>query len=67
MGDKECAHCDAHFQEELDSLKVSVTRLTSLLEQAMRNVSDEGPSTKPAAAAKAQAMNHHKEVTKERV
>jgi hypothetical protein len=33
--------------EELESLKVSVARLTSLLEQAIRNVSGEGPSNQP--------------------
>jgi hypothetical protein len=32
MEDKERTHCDAYFQEELESLKTSVTRLTSLLE-----------------------------------
>jgi hypothetical protein len=42
--DKECAHRDAHFQEELKSLKVSVARFTSLFEQALRNSSSEGPS-----------------------
>jgi hypothetical protein len=47
MEDEECAHCDAYFQEELESLKVSVARLTSLLEQAIRNVSGEGPSNQP--------------------
>jgi hypothetical protein len=30
MEDKERAHCNAHFQEKLKSLKVSVARLTSL-------------------------------------
>ena len=50
MEDEERAHRDAHFQEELDSLKASVTSLTSLLEQALRNASDEGPSTRPTAA-----------------
>jgi len=33
----------AHFQEELDYLKVSVTRLNSLFEYALRNVSGESP------------------------
>jgi len=32
MEDEERAYREAHFQEELDSLKVSVARLTSLLE-----------------------------------
>jgi hypothetical protein len=47
MEDEEHAYGDAHFQEELDSLKVSVTRSTSLLEQVLRNASGEGLSNKP--------------------
>ena len=39
MEGEERAHRDAHFQEELESLKASVARLTSLLEQSLRNVS----------------------------
>ena len=41
MEDEERAHRDAHFQEELDSLKASMASLTSLLEQALRNTSGE--------------------------
>jgi hypothetical protein len=48
MEDEERAYGEAHFQEELDSLKDSVARLTSLLEHALRNTSGEGPSTRPA-------------------
>jgi hypothetical protein len=48
MEDEECAYREAHFQEELDSLKDSVARLTSLFEHALRNTSGEGPSTRPA-------------------
>jgi hypothetical protein len=48
MEGEERAHRDAHFQEELESLKVSVARLTSLLEQTLRNASGEGPSNRPA-------------------
>jgi hypothetical protein len=47
MKDEERSHCDAYFQEELEFLKVSVARLTSLLEQAIRNFSGEGPSNQP--------------------
>jgi hypothetical protein len=47
MEDEEHAHRDAHFQEELESLKTSVARLTSLLEQKLRNASGEGPSNRP--------------------
>jgi hypothetical protein len=48
MEDEERAHHDVHFQEELESLKASVARLTSLLEQTLRNASGEGPSNRPA-------------------
>ena len=58
MEDEERAHRDAHFQEELDSLKASVASLTSLLKQALRNASGEGPSTRPTAATQTQGMNH---------
>jgi hypothetical protein len=44
MEDEKRAHRDAHFQEKLESLKASVTRLTSLLEQTLRNASSKGPS-----------------------
>jgi hypothetical protein len=47
MKDEERAHRDAHFQEELESLKTNVARLTSLLEQTLRNTSGEGPSNRP--------------------
>jgi hypothetical protein len=47
MEDKERTQLDAHFQEELESLKTSVTCLTSLLEQTLRNTSGEGPSNRP--------------------
>jgi len=46
MEDEECAHCDAHFQKELESLKISVARLTSLLEQTLRNTYGVGPSNR---------------------
>ena len=63
MENEERAHHDAHFQEELDSLKASVASLTSLLEQALRNASGEGPSTRLTAATQTQGMNHQEEVT----
>jgi len=47
MEDEERAHRDAYFQEKLESLKTSVARLTSLLEQTLRNVSGEGPFNRP--------------------
>jgi hypothetical protein len=47
MENEERAHRDAYFQEKLESLKTSVARLTSLLEQPLRNASGEGPSNRP--------------------
>ena len=44
---EECARQDAHYQEELNALKDSVTPLSGLLEQALRNASVEGPSSRP--------------------
>jgi hypothetical protein len=41
MKDEEHAYRDAHFQEELEFLKVSMTHPTSLLEQALRNAFSE--------------------------
>ena len=66
MEDEKRGRRDAHFQEELDSLKASLASLTSLLEQALRNASGEGPSTR-LAVAQTETMNHHEEVTGERV
>jgi ribosomal protein L22 len=40
--ENECAHRNAHFQEKLESLKVSVAYFTSLLEQALKNASSKG-------------------------
>jgi hypothetical protein len=51
MEDEKRAHHDAHFQEELESLKASVARLTSLLEQTLRKASSEGPSNQPTIFA----------------
>jgi hypothetical protein len=31
MNDEQCSHRDAYFQEELDSLKFNMARITSLL------------------------------------
>jgi hypothetical protein len=48
MEGEERAHRDAHFQEELESLKASVAHLTSLLKQTLRNASGECPSNRLA-------------------
>jgi len=55
MEDEESAHRDAHFQEELKSLKASVARLTSFLEQTLRNASGEGASKRPTTFVQNQA------------
>jgi hypothetical protein len=44
MKDEEHTHCDAHFQEELDSLKVNMACIASLLKKTLRNTSGEGLS-----------------------
>jgi len=66
MEDEERAHRDTHFQEELESLKASVARLTSLLEQTLRSTSGEGPSNRPtifvqlpATAQPEETMSEH--------
>jgi len=66
MEDKEPTHHDAHFQEELEYLKTSVARLTSLLEQTLRNASGEGPSNRlltfnqtPTTAQPKERMSEH--------
>ena len=57
MENEERAHQDAHFKEELNTLKDSAARLTSLLEQALRNASSEGPLTRPITVTQTQAIN----------
>ncbi|KAL3596508.1 hypothetical protein D5086_008145 [Populus alba] len=47
MEDEERAQREAYLHEELESLKISVAHLTSLLKQTLRNTSDEGPSNQP--------------------
>jgi hypothetical protein len=49
MEDEECPHRDGYFQEELESLKASGARITSLLEQTLRNTFSESRSNKPPA------------------
>jgi hypothetical protein len=50
----------------LDSLKVSVTLLTSLLEQALKNAFGEGLSNIPAIFVENQATTKPEEITGER-
>jgi hypothetical protein len=66
MEGEERAHRDTHFQKELESLKASVARLTSLFEQTLRNASSEGPSNRPtifvqplATAQPEETMSEH--------
>lgn len=47
MEDEERAQREAYLHDELESLKISVAHLTSLLKQTLRNTSDEGPSNRP--------------------
>jgi hypothetical protein len=61
MEDEERAHRNAHFQEELESLKAKVTRLTSLLEQTLRNAYGEGPSNQPITFVQTPIIAQHEE------
>jgi len=47
MEEEECAHRDANFQKELESLKARVALVTNLLKQTLRNAFWEGPSNQP--------------------
>jgi hypothetical protein len=65
MEGEERAHREAHFQEELESLKASVARLTSLLEKILRNVVGEGPSNRPAIFVPPSAIAQPEEIMSE--
>jgi hypothetical protein len=65
MEGEERAHRDAHFQEELESLKASVARLTSLLEQTLRNTFGEGPSNRPTIFVQLPATAQPEEIMSE--
>ena len=65
MEGEERAHRNAHFQEELESLKASVARLTSLLEQTLRNAFGEGPSNRPTIFVQPPATAQPKETMSE--
>jgi len=65
MEDKEHAHRDAHFQEELDSLKASMAHIASLLEQVLRNALSKGPSNRPVTFFQIQATTQVKERVRE--
>ena len=65
MEGEERADRDAHFQEELESLKASVARLTSLLEQTLRNASGEGPSNRPTISVQPPTMAQPEETMSE--
>ena len=65
MEDEERAHRDAHFQEELESLKASMARLTSLLKQTLRNSSGEGPSNRPIIFIQTPTTTQSEEIIRE--
>jgi hypothetical protein len=46
MKDEEHVHYDARFQEELDSLKINMAHITSLLEQTLKKIFGKGPSNR---------------------
>lgn len=55
MIDEERAHRGAHFQE-LESLKINMDRITSLLEQTLKNIFGKGLSNRLVTFAKTQAI-----------
>ena len=65
MEGEERAQRDTHFQEELESLKASVARLTSLLEHTLRNASGEGPSNQPTISVQPPTMAQPEETMSE--
>ena len=50
MENEERAHLETRYQRELENMKNDITRLTSLLEQALASKSGEDTSTQPAVA-----------------
>ena len=56
MENEERAHLEAHYQRELENMKNDITRLTSLLEQALTSKSGEGTSTQLAVATPSISM-----------
>jgi hypothetical protein len=65
MKDEERSHHDTYFQEELNSLKVSVARIASVLEQALRNAYDESPSNRPVTFVQTQTATQLEEMVGE--
>jgi len=63
--DEERDHHNAYFQEELNSLKVSVVYITSVLEQALKNASGEGSSNQPATFVQTQTTTQLEEMVGE--
>jgi hypothetical protein len=47
MEDEEHIHCDAHFQEELDFLKINMVCIASLLKQTLKTISGDDSSNQP--------------------
>jgi hypothetical protein len=65
MKDEERSHHDTYFQEELNSLKVSVARIASVLEQALRNAYGESPSNRLVTFVQTQTTTQLKEMVGE--
>ena len=56
MENKERAHLEAHYQRELEDMKNDITRLTSLLEQALVSKSREDTYTQLTVASPSVSM-----------
>jgi hypothetical protein len=53
MENEERAHLKSHYQNELESVKNEVARMTNLLEQLLKAKNREGTSTQPITGAPA--------------
>jgi len=53
MENEERAHLESHYQNELESVKNEVARMTNLLEQLLKAKNREGTSTQPIIGAPA--------------
>jgi hypothetical protein len=63
MEDKEHAHNDAHFQEELDSLEINMACITSLLKQMLKKISSEGLPNQPKEKIDGQSQEPYYKTT----
>jgi len=51
MENEERAHLESHYQNELESVKNEIARMTNLLEQLLKAKNGEGTSTQPIIGA----------------